>query len=96
MKVPAITVYNAIVHHIDSLCSFEDIPRRRVQLILSDEAIRHLCSLPEYAVPRLSKSMAENTLDDGLRAHFMVGKVIIRQIKEDPPALFHVSSLKEN
>ena len=83
MKVPAITIYQAIQYHIDKLCAFYDISRDLISLTMSSSTALAIASIPEYAVHGLAGSVFRKGLDSGCEEHFGVGNVRIVPNLED-------------
>lgn len=77
MKVPAITIYQAIQYHIDKLCAFYGFTKDLIIMTLSSDAAHALALIPEYTVHGLSRSVLEKGLSSGCREHFGVGEVQI-------------------
>lgn len=89
MKVPAITIYQAIQYHIDKLCAFYDISRDLINLTLSSSTAFAITSIPEYAVHGLAGSVFRKGMDSGCEEHFGVGTVQVVPTVDD---MFYVTA----
>ena len=83
MKVPNIVIYETIQKHIDGLCAFYGIGREKIQLMVSEDVVNLLASLPNYLVPDLAGFMLKEGCPEGIKKHFEVEEVTVTSETED-------------